>query len=287
MDHVLYPKSSKIEVILTSNSRSTAARPAPNPPIRISHSATRSLSLRCPDPRFTMTQAASTILAAAIVAAGYLCALCTTPPNPSPERKDRHNTDRVSFFTGSFATVVRRIAVTAITYHALLVVLPDYAPARLPQMCPRAANRDAALFQWSAVSAAALLLIYLGAYVRLAAYHGLGQFFTFHLAAPDRLVTTGVYRWIQHPSYLGLVLIEMGCGALFLRWDATPACWMAEETFARFQGWGTAVIAGGFGLGLVILSTRVRDEEEMLRQKFGQEWEAWHRSTKRFIPGLV
>jgi protein-S-isoprenylcysteine O-methyltransferase Ste14 len=32
------------------------------------------------------------------------------------------------------------------------------------------------------------------------------------------------------------------------------------------------------------MSARVRDEEAMLRGKFGREWEGWHRRTKRFIP---
>jgi protein-S-isoprenylcysteine O-methyltransferase Ste14 len=36
-----------------------------------------------------------------------------------------------------------------------------------------------------------------------------------------------------------------------------------------------------------VLFTRVKDEEEMLKGQFGKEWEEWHRSTKRFIPGIL
>jgi len=29
------------------------------------------------------------------------------------------------------------------------------------------------------------------------------------------------------------------------------------------------------------------DEEKILRDTFGKEWEIWHQKTKRFIPGLI
>jgi protein-S-isoprenylcysteine O-methyltransferase Ste14 len=41
-------------------------------------------------------------------------------------------------------------------------------------------------------------------------------------------------------------------------------------------------LVGGF-LGLAV---RVRDEERMLRARFGKEWEDWHARTKRFVPGV-
>ncbi|KAJ5166279.1 uncharacterized protein N7482_005060 [Penicillium canariense] len=234
-----------------------------------------------------MTQASTTALAAAMMGAGYLCALCATPPNPSPDRKGRHQTDRISFIAGSGATIVRRIAVTAITYHALLTALPVYAPERITQMCPRPQNLNPDLFSWSVFAVAGILLICLGAFIRLSAYGRLSRNFTFHLAAPDQLVTSGIYSWMQHPSYTGLALIGLGSASLFLRWDAVPACWISETTLARWSGWGPGVLAGHIVVALFVLFMRVKDEEEMLRQKFGKEWEQWHRSTKRFIPAIL
>ncbi|KAJ5698958.1 hypothetical protein N7462_000963 [Penicillium macrosclerotiorum] len=234
-----------------------------------------------------MTQAGTTILAAAVVAAGYLSALCATPPNPPLDQKDRHTTDRISFMTGSVATVIRRIVVTAIMYHALLTVLPTYAPDRMAQMCPHLQNLNPALFTWSTTTAGALLMIFTGAFVRLAAYRGLSQNFTFHLAAPSQLVTTGIYKWMQHPSYTGMALISLGATALFMRWDGAPGCWTREATISQLNGWGLSIAAGTSTLGLMMLFTRVKDEEEMLKQKFGKQWDKWHQSTKRFIPGIL
>jgi protein-S-isoprenylcysteine O-methyltransferase Ste14 len=234
-----------------------------------------------------MDQASSMVLAIAMVVAGYLGALCATPPNPAPEQKDRHGTDRINFIAGSFPTVVRRILITVVMYHALVTVVIQFAPSRLAQVCPLSQTTNLGLFAWNFFTLSTLGLIYLGAYIRLSAYGGLGKHFTFQLAAPDNLVTTGVYGWMQHPSYTGMAMIAIGCVSLFLRWDATPACWISTPVLSRWQGWGFTAIAGLVAFGFWALIVRVRDEEQMLRKKFGKKWEEWHRSTKRFIPGLI
>lgn len=60
-------------------------------------------------------------------------------------------------------------------------------------------------------------------------------------------------------------------------------------------------IVGGDGVGLAlqieyglvaaavvgILATRVRNEEAILKNTFGSDWEAYHKRTKRFIPGVL
>lgn len=234
-----------------------------------------------------MSQISPTILALAMLAAGYLAALCSTPPNPPPTQEKRHKTDRISPLTGIFATIARRTAVTVITYHVLLTLIPAYAPDRMAQVCPRPENLHPELFTWSVVSIISLGMIFLGAAIRLAAYGGLGSNFTFQLQAPDRLITTGVYRYMQHPSYTGQMLLTVGCAALFLRWDASPACWIPGEMLSRLAGWGSVVSTGGLCFAGAMLGVRVGDEERMLREKFGARWVGWNRETKRFIPGLI
>ena len=46
----------------------------------------------------------------------------------------------------------------------------------------------------------------------------------------------------------------------------------------KFIGWGL------IGFGVEAMRRRVVDEEAMLREKVGKEWEVWHKKTKRFIP---
>lgn len=85
---------------------------------------------------------------------------------------------------------------------------------------------------------------------------------------------------------MGLAFVTAGCGGLFLRWDATPACWVGVKVLARLYGWGFSVIVGALLLYIAVCAARVRDEEDMLRDQFGKEWEEWHRETKRFVPGI-
>ncbi|KAJ5639670.1 Phospholipid methyltransferase [Penicillium longicatenatum] len=234
-----------------------------------------------------MAESASTVLAISMITAAYLAMLSATPPNPTPEKKYRHNIDRISFISGNFSTVARRICVAAVGYHGFLVGVAHYAPGRILQSCPLVRNTNPELFVWNQTSVTALLLIYVGTYVRLSAYNDLGECFTFHLAPPSRLVTTRIYSWIQHPSYTGLAMICLGSAFLFLRWDATPACWIPETFLSQLAGSGLGISVAVMGGVIWTLAMRVRDEEDMLRQKFGGEWEDWHRSTKRFIPGLL
>lgn len=77
-----------------------------------------------------------------------------------------------------------------------------------------------------------------------------------------RLVTTGWYQHLRHPRYLGLILMLLGFALVFRSWPGLIA---------------TALAAGA-------LIWRIFDEEKMLRQEFGQEWEAYCQHTWRLIP---
>jgi len=77
-----------------------------------------------------------------------------------------------------------------------------------------------------------------------------------------RLVTSGIYGVIRHPSYLGLIVTTVG--------------------------W---VLAFRSGVGLVLCAAilvpvigRIRAEEELLRSQFGQEYDTYRARTWRLIP---
>jgi protein-S-isoprenylcysteine O-methyltransferase Ste14 len=78
------------------------------------------------------------------------------------------------------------------------------------------------------------------------------------------LVTTGVYRVIRHPSYLGLLVGTLGWGLSFR------------------SGVGVLLTA----LMIVPLVARIHAEERLLRSQFGAEYDAYCARTSRLIPGL-
>ena len=237
----------------------------------------------------TLPTLASASLAATLTVAGYLSALCGTPPNPNPDASKRYKSDRAAFLAGSFTFGIKRVQLVAFAYHALVTLF--YPPGDNPQtsaICPHTENLSDALFTWNPNVLKFLAMIFVGAAVRLSAYGGLGRNFTFVLSNPDRLVTDGIYRYLQHPSYTGAVLVAIGMGGILTRWDtAAGACWMQPSTLQSLHGYGWFFgLAWGMFL-FVVLGARVRDEEAMLKEQFGKEWEEWHRTTKRFIPGIV
>lgn len=240
-----------------------------------------------------MPSLASASLAVAILVAGYLSAVCVTPPDTGPDTPKRYKLERREIVAGPLSASVKGIQLAIFTYHALVALFYPLEAhhGQYPltaDLCPHPENLSDTLFTWSPLVVRSLAMVFLGAYVRLAAYGGLGRNFTFHLSNPDRLITDGVYRYLQHPSYTGAALVTMGMAGLLTRWDtAAGGCWMQPSTLQALDGYGFIFPLGWAIFLFVVLGTRVQKEEAMLKEQFGKEWEEWHRSTKRFIPGVV
>ena len=77
------------------------------------------------------------------------------------------------------------------------------------------------------------------------------------------LVTSGPYRWVRHPMYTALFLVTV---VYFL----ISANWFIGMTWI---GWIVGTVA-----------STVRDEEAVLVAKFGDEYQAYMRRTRRFLP---
>lgn len=99
------------------------------------------------------------------------------------------------------------------------------------------------------------------------AVHELGRFFKFTVVvqADHRVVDTGPYRLIRHPSYTGLLLVELGLGIILGTWLSIPACLLPP---------------------LVAFAIRLRHEEGVLARELGQPYRAYIDRTKRLVPGV-
>ena len=231
-----------------------------------------------------------------------LTRLASTPPNPNPDDTKLWKQDRIASITQS-RSLARRQLTFLISYiqHAFLVLTfpppssssssEDPATTQqsppAPPICPYPSNLNASLFNWSPYTATCLfLIICIGAPLRFAAYRGLGKNFTFRLAPPDQLVTTGIYRYVQHPSYTGQMIVILNNLLLLFRWDGAFGCWVPPSIIAGVRGLGPLFFVAVFVAIASIQVVRMRDEEAMLKERFGEKWERWHRSTKRLIPGV-
>lgn len=113
---------------------------------------------------------------------------------------------------------------------------------------------------------AAIVLFGLGGILILWSERHLGRFMVVDIAvAKDhRLITTGPYAYVRHPTYTGVLLLSLAAAAFFLH----------------------AVLIVNFLLVLAIASWRAKLEEELLssEQGFGPQYREYVSNTGRFLP---
>ena len=109
-------------------------------------------------------------------------------------------------------------------------------------------------------------LFVLGSALRLWPVFVLGDRFSGLVAIQRQhtLVTHGIYGWIRHPSYLGLIIGSLGWALAFR------------------SGVGVILVV----LMLPALLARIKSEERLLHEHFGDEYDAYRARTSRLIPGL-
>lgn len=149
----------------------------------------------------------------------------------------------------------QRIAYYAgVVYIPVLLVVPPWEYTNLSGPIPR-----------DGCSAyAGLVLFAFGIIILVAAMRVLGRLYTSTLGIQHehRLVTTGPYKYIRHPGYLGEVMSMFSVGL----------------SLSSIVG----LILGVASLVLVLV--RIKPEEEMLIEHFGKEYQSYMRKTKRLIP---
>lgn len=141
----------------------------------------------------------------------------------------------------------------------VLGLLMGYLPAYADRM-------DFWTFGGEGVRWLGVVLFAIGGVLRLWPVFVLGRRFSGLVAIQPghRLVTTGIYRTIRNPSYLGLLINSVGWSLAF---------------------------RSGVGLLLTLLFlpaliARIRSEEALLRLQFGAEYDAYRARTWRLVPGI-
>jgi protein-S-isoprenylcysteine O-methyltransferase Ste14 len=112
-----------------------------------------------------------------------------------------------------------------------------------------------------------LIVLIVAVVIRWTAILTLGKSFSSNVAILDsqKLNRSGLYRFVRHPSYLGLLLVFLAIGLHSRNW----------RSFAIVLIPCTAAVL-----------YRIHVEESALHQAFGAEYAAYSRTTKRLLPGL-
>lgn len=154
-------------------------------------------------------------LAAAVLASTVGTYIAVSPPNQDAEvAPSTGDSIRALKLTNKhfIKVAIAPLGLLAVHTSSLACLYPNIPPSILRHGMENGFNTD--LITWSAATAVPLALILCaGIPLRLIPYSSLDKNFTFTLAVPDRLTTTGIYRYMQHPrcdprnSYSSLELI--------------------------------------------------------------------------------
>ena len=117
----------------------------------------------------------------------------------------------------------------------------------------------------SLVAGVTCMVIGLWLFYRSHADLGTNWSITLEVREQHRLITQGVYRRVRHPMYLALLLYSIGQALVIPNWVAGPSNLIAF---------------------IILFGLRVRAEEKMMADEFGDEYAAYTARTKRLVPGV-
>lgn len=113
----------------------------------------------------------------------------------------------------------------------------------------------------------AYISAYAGCQLRQWSYDTLGREFTYFVRAPNKLIRSGPYHWLVHPSYTAIVMVLVpvffvaGCRGVHI--------WLVI-----------------YGVMSMLLALRISNEEAVMRDAFPQDFDPFVRSRWRLVPFL-
>jgi protein-S-isoprenylcysteine O-methyltransferase Ste14 len=118
-----------------------------------------------------------------------------------------------------------------------------------------------ALFATGIILAASGLWLFRRSHIEL----GTNWSISLELREGHQLVTSGLYRHVRHPMYTSIFLYALGQALVVPNWIVGPANLVAF---------------------FVLFAVRVQSEEQMMADKFGDQYRNYLARTKRLIPGI-
>ena len=125
----------------------------------------------------------------------------------------------------------------------------------------------ASIFRNNKYDYVGLIVIGLGILIRFIAINSLGKFFTVDVTIRKQheLKKDGLYKLVRHPSYSGSILSFVGFGISLNNWISLFVVTIA--VFTAFM-------------------KRIRIEENVLQNQFGEEYKKYAKKTYRLIPWI-
>ena len=177
---------------------------------------------------------------------------------------------------------------TAIIAQVLRTAVPSWKPTADMVLSTLMRHTDRAQnLVLAPVSLLGLGLVIAGTLLRWKCFQRMGSQFTAALTIrkDHKLITTGPYSFVRHPSYSGGVAVNFGLAC----WLCSRGSWVRESGVLDTMAGSVFFYALALCMGtLTTLGLRrMAREDRELRRVFGEEWDGWARRVRySLIPGV-
>ncbi|PWN90591.1 hypothetical protein FA10DRAFT_267041 [Acaromyces ingoldii] len=214
--------------------------------------------------------------AALFLAALFTSYLATSPPHKSTEKARKaagEKGDWVRRIGLLRATVIFQWALFSWALFQLRIMFDPTQEAKLNDWISRGSRSSFRL---------GCLAMLAGGSLRLYCYHTLGHFFTFELAVQvdQKVIQTGPYAYVRHPSYTGILLVALGVAIAMGPY--------APALSGQYRQPMLYLMCLALVLAISAAVLRINDEERMLKKELKEPYEDYCRKVScRLIPLLL
>ena len=129
------------------------------------------------------------------------------------------------------------------------------------------ATKIGRVYYWNTFFAIGMALVVIGLIIRIYSILTLNQYFTYSVAKVEnhKIISTGLYKFIRHPGYLGQFIIFMGISISISNW-LSILLMMVPITLGYLY--------------------RIKVEEKFMTDQLGEDYKNYQDRTKRIIPML-
>jgi protein-S-isoprenylcysteine O-methyltransferase Ste14 len=127
------------------------------------------------------------------------------------------------------------------------------------------ATKIGRVYSWNTFFAIGMTLFLIGLLIRINSILTLRQYFTYSVAKVQnqKIISTGLYKFIRHPGYLGQLIIFMGISISISNWLSI------------------ILMIVPVTLGYLY---RIKVEEKFMADQFGEDYKNYQERTKKIIP---